>query len=143
MLAPVVFALSLAQRQARARGYLHGVVAPWKASSKAKVAKTIFWQIDLIGLCLMVAAYTLILLPLTLVRQQGNEWVSASILTPIFVGLVVLAMFFFYEARYARHPILPMSLLRRRSIIFGFAIALFHPMAGSIQSKYVVRSSPG
>lgn len=139
LLAPVCFALSLAQRQARARGYMHGVVAPWKASSKSKVAKTIFWQTDAIGLGLMVSAYTLILLPLTLVKQAGNQWVSAKILTPIFVGVLVLAAFFVWEARYARHPILPMTLLRRRSIIFGFAIALFHPMAGAIQSKCVLR----
>ena len=140
LLAPVCFALSVAQCQARQRGYLRGVVAPWKFSSKAKVAKTIFWQIDLTGLLLMVASYTLLLLPLTLVRQEGNQWTSAKILTPISVGAVTFAVFLLYEARYARHPILPWTLLRRRSIVFGFAIAVFHPMAGAIQSKCVALS---
>lgn len=41
------------------------------------------------------------------------------------------------EWKFARYPILPLKLLKNRTIIVGFLIAFIHPMGGSIQGNYL------
>lgn len=56
-LTPVILGLAYAQRQARKLGYLDGVVAPWRNGHAKKASREVFWQVDVPGLLLMVAAY--------------------------------------------------------------------------------------
>lgn len=53
LLAPVIAILAWTQRQARKKGYLDGVVAPWKSGKPATVVSDIFWQVDLCVLLLI------------------------------------------------------------------------------------------
>ena len=134
-LAPAICALAWAQRRAGQAGHLEGVVAPWKGGNVKKISREIYWQTDILGIFLMALAYALILIPITLANNGTHSWDSAEIPTMIAVGAVMFGVFCFYEWKYARHPILPFRLFNNRTIIFGFLLALVHPMAGSIQGN--------
>jgi hypothetical protein len=64
------------------------------------------------GITLVMASSTAVVIALT---WGGAEyaWSSAPVLAPLIVGLVGLALFLLYEARYAKHPLVrpPLSLI--------------------------------
>jgi EmrB/QacA subfamily drug resistance transporter len=53
-----------------------------------------------------------------LIRQPSVGWGSAEVFVPLLVGLAMFAAFLAHEARTA-HPMLPLSLFRRRNFAFG------------------------
>jgi SIT family siderophore-iron:H+ symporter-like MFS transporter len=132
-LAPVILALAWAQRKARKLGYLDSVVAPWKHGSAKVVARDVFWQTDFVGLLLLVAGLSLLLIPMTIARTAARGWQSPLVPGMMVPGGVTLAAFGVWEAKFARFPIFPVYLLHSRTIIFGFMINLCNPMAGSVQ----------
>ena len=73
-------------------------------------------RVDLPGQLLFTTAATALAFGLI----EGNRlgWGSASILTAIAAGTVALGLFVFAERR-SRHPMLPFSLVRRRSVAIG------------------------
>lgn len=63
---PLFFSLWDAERRAKKQGLLDGIPSPWKAFSDKEQLIELFWQIDLIGLLLLAATMSLILLPFNL-----------------------------------------------------------------------------
>ncbi|KAI0087477.1 iron permease [Irpex rosettiformis] len=55
-------------------------------------------------------------------------WSSASTLVPLIVGLCGLAFFLFYEARFAKHPIVPFTLVANRTSLSGYLQIFFTPV---------------
>ena len=126
-------------------GYLDDIKAPWKDGKVKEVSVTIARQADLIGLFLMVAGFSLLLIPMTIARSAGNSWSDAKIPIMMVIGALTFAGFIFWsvdpnslvlstradhcfrEWKYASHPILPLRLLKNRTIIVCFLIAFFHP----------------
>lgn len=63
---PLFFSLLHAERRAKKQGLLEGIPSPYKAFGNKQQMVELFWQIDLVGLLLLAATMTLILLPFTL-----------------------------------------------------------------------------
>lgn len=96
--------------------------------------KEAFWQLDPIGLVLLVAGAGLVLTPVTLGSIEG-AWTTQYIVMVVF-GAVSSIAFVIFEIYFAKHPLLPFQLLKNRSIIAGFVIAIAHPMAGGAALDY-------
>jgi hypothetical protein len=60
------------------------------------------------GNLIIIAAPTSVIIALTWSGVQ-YPWGSVQVLVPLVVGLVGMVGFFFYEARYAKHPIVSES----------------------------------
>lgn len=74
-------------------GYLDNVVAPWKNGNAKQVVKDVTWQTDLVGLFLMVCAYSLLLIPMTIARTPGNSWSDAKIPVMMVIGALLFGVF--------------------------------------------------
>ncbi|KAI0694301.1 Mfs1.2 [Cerioporus squamosus] len=76
-------------------------------------------HMDWIGNFLVIASTTCVVLGLT---WGGIKfpWSSAQVLVPLILGLVGLAFFIVYEARWAKNPIVPVTLLQNRTSISGY-----------------------
>jgi EmrB/QacA subfamily drug resistance transporter len=59
-----------------------------------------------------------------LIEQERVGWGDPLVLGALVVGLAVLALFLFYEARVAREPMLPLGLFRSRNFAVGNAATL-------------------
>lgn len=77
-----------------------------------------YWvvEIDLIGLVLLMAALSLLLLPLSLASYQADKWRSPSIIAMLVVGAVCLVAFVVYE-RWAPKTFIRYELLKNRNIL--------------------------
>jgi MFS family permease len=85
-------------------------------------------DLDMSGLILISAAFTLILIPLTLGANSKDGWKNDGIVTMISVGCACLILFPMWESsrRLAPKPLLSLHLLTERTVLAGCALAFFY-----------------
>ncbi|KAJ7578651.1 Mfs1.2 [Mycena floridula] len=76
-------------------------------------------QMDWIGNAIMIVSTTLLVIAIT---WDGVDfpWSSAHVLGTLIPGFLGLVLFFYYEAKFATHPIIPFTLLSNRSSLGGY-----------------------
>lgn len=123
---PLALSLLLNVRKAKKQGLLPP--APWKGRTFLGAAKTMWYDLDVMGLLLLSAAISLILIPLTLARNASGGWSNASIIAMLVIGCVCLVAFPIWEAmpKLAPRPFLSLGLLANRTVLAGCAIAFFY-----------------
>ena len=101
---------------------------PWNDSSFVGGLKHLWHELDIMGLMLLSAAFTLILIPLTLAASAKNHWHNASIIAMIVVGCICLVVFPLWESsrKLAPRPFLSLGLLANRNVLAGCGTAFFY-----------------
>lgn len=93
--------------------------------------KYYFVEFDAIGVFLLIAGFSLLLLPLTLAASQGNKWKTDYIIAMIVLGGVFVICFGVYERFFAHKPFIAYHLLSSRTVIgaclldFAYQIAYY------------------
>ncbi|KAJ3004101.1 hypothetical protein NUW54_g4970 [Trametes sanguinea] len=82
-------------------------------------------RVDWFGNGLIIAGTTLALVALTWGGIQF-PWNSAHVLAPLIIGLVLIALFFVYEALVPTEPTTPLDILRHRSALSGNLATFMH-----------------
>jgi hypothetical protein len=82
-----------------------------------------------LGVFLLIAGFTLLLLPLTLAESQPHKWQSASIITMIVIGGVLIIVFAVWERFFAPKPFMPYHLLTSRTVIGACLLDLCYQVA--------------
>ena len=102
--------------------------SPWKGRSSVDSCKSIWFELDIVGLLLLSAAISLILIPLTLAATAKSHWHNASIIVMIVIGCVCLIVFPLWESshRLAPQPFLSLRLLTNRNVLAGCTIGFFY-----------------
>ncbi|KAI9832668.1 MAG: hypothetical protein M1819_004253 [Sarea resinae] len=123
---PLALALFLNARKAARLNLLPP--QPWKGRSFVSIVKSLWFELDIMGLLLLSAAIALILVPLTLAASAHSKWHNGSIIAMLVVGCVCLVIFPFWEMSkvLAPRPLLSLRLLKERTILAGCAIAFFY-----------------
>ncbi|KAF6832297.1 major facilitator superfamily transporter [Colletotrichum plurivorum] len=129
-LIPFVVVFKLGERSARKNG------APVLKADWRMVLKQLFWQIDAVGLVLVMAILALILAPVSLAGGVSSKWESPSIIAPIVVGVVLVPVFVFWEMR-APHPLLPFEHMRDRSVWGALGVGAFFNFAVAMQRGFL------
>ncbi|KAG8527812.1 uncharacterized protein KY384_007966 [Bacidia gigantensis] len=70
-----------------------------------------------LGVLILVAGFALFLLPFGIATYQADKWASASTITMIVLGGVLLLIFPVYEKYISRQGFVPFSLLTDRTVI--------------------------
>lgn len=81
--------------------------------------------LDLFGLILFGVGWSLFLIPITLVNNAENTWQSPKVISMIVIGIILLLVFGFYEAKFASLPVLPFRFLKNKTVLFCCIIAFF------------------
>ena len=123
---PLALALFLNKRKA-ARSHLLPQ-SPWQGQTFVMGAKNLWYEIDLMGLLLLSAAISLILIPLTLAAKAKSGWHNASIIAMLVVGCVCLVVFPVWESsrKFAPHPFISLRLFTNRTVLTGCAVGFFY-----------------
>jgi MFS family permease len=85
-------------------------------------------KVDWIGILLLTAGFSCILIPFSLVVREADGWAAAATFVPIIFGVLFLAAFIFWEVKFASHPLFSRKLLRNRAamvMIFVRAFIMF------------------
>ncbi|KAL2271434.1 hypothetical protein VTJ83DRAFT_805 [Remersonia thermophila] len=110
----------LARKQHRPRGH--------EGLPRSALARRLFHDLDVGGTLLFSGGLSLILIPLTLVSRSPSGWHDPKLLGMMFAGAVLLVVFPLWESRpsLARHPLLPLQLLKSRTFCAGCALGFFY-----------------
>ncbi|KAL8775382.1 MAG: hypothetical protein Q9209_000390 [Squamulea sp. 1 TL-2023] len=123
---PLALALFLNMRKAKKLNRLPP--SPWAGQSFLTNAKNVWYELDIMGLLLLSAAFALILIPCTLAQRAKGGWNNGSMIAMIVIGALCLVAFPFWESssRLAPRPFMPPRLFRNRTVAAGCAIAFFY-----------------
>lgn len=133
---PLLMSLTYAGFKARKSGELQSFLTPYQRLGAKTLAVELFWQLDVVGIILIIAVFGLILTPLTLAGGFTSEWRSAHIIAPLVIGFLCIPVFFIWE-RKSKHPLVPFHLLRDRGVWGALGIALFLNFAWYLQGDYL------
>ena len=123
---PLALALILNMRKARSLGHIPP--SPFKGLSFIGGIKSIWYELDIMGLLLLTAAFSLILIPCTLAQRAKGGWNNGSMIAMVVIGALSLVCFPFWESskRLAPRPFLSLRLFKNRTVLAGCAIAFFY-----------------
>lgn len=138
MFLPLGVTLFVNNRKARELGLT--VPSPWRGLGIGQLLKNLWLELDIGGIVLLSAAFSLILIPCTIASKAAKGWHSGSIIAMLVIGFVCLIIFPFWESskKLAPRPLTPLHLLKSRTFCAGCGIGFFY------FSKSLVRSvNPG
>ncbi|KAI5994577.1 major facilitator superfamily domain-containing protein [Pisolithus orientalis] len=92
-------------------------------------------QLDLVGLILLGAAISLILLPLTM--SVSGSLRSGPIIAMLIVGVVLLGIFAYWDIRVAKIPVFAPRFMRNTSVIIAALIGFFDFMSFYLTYTYL------
>lgn len=122
---PLALALSLNAAKARR---LSQSPAPKQHRSLAQWATYLWYELDIMGLLLLAAAISLILIPCSLAETAKQGWRNGSIIAMLVVGCISAIAFPLWESnlKVAPKPFIAGRILADRTVFAGCIIAFFY-----------------
>ncbi|KAE8353486.1 major facilitator superfamily domain-containing protein [Aspergillus coremiiformis] len=105
--------------------------------SVREFTQELFWYLDVVGILLLIAVLSLILVPFTIAGGTTEQWKTAKILTPLIIGTCSLPVFIIWERSYTQYPMVPFKLLKDRAVWGALGIAAMVNLAWSLQGSYL------
>ncbi|KAL1405622.1 hypothetical protein Q8F55_009261 [Vanrija albida] len=138
---PLFASLTTAEIRAKRAGLLDNVVSPYRQVLSKDMWIDCFWVCDILGLVLLAFVLGLILVPFTLAGGSVEVWRRASTIVPLVLGVVVaLPLFIFWEARGARHPLVPFKILASKQVLSCILIAILINLTWYTQGDYIYQT---
>ncbi|KAK1489048.1 major facilitator superfamily transporter [Colletotrichum cuscutae] len=88
-----------------------------KTRSTWESTKHHFIEFDVVGLILVMAGWSMLLLPFSLVSNATHQWKSPTIICLIVFGVIGLALFALWERNFAKVSLFPYHFLKDRTIL--------------------------
>ncbi|KIY73548.1 MFS general substrate transporter [Cylindrobasidium torrendii FP15055 ss-10] len=133
---PLLATLWFAGRRAKRSGTLDDYKTPFQSMGFAKLAVALFWQLDVIGIILIIAIFALILVPFTLAGSVAGQWKSGHIIAMLVIGVCCIPVFAIWETR-TKHPLVPFRLLTDRGVWAALGMAVFLNTTWYLQGEYL------
>ncbi|SCV72591.1 BQ2448_4128 [Microbotryum intermedium] len=134
---PLLLALLIANRRSKRNGSNAGVQTLCQRLGFRKLVVHLFWELDIIGLILLVAAFALFLLPFTLAGGETRTWGRPHIIVILVVGVLCIPAFVLWEVRYAPVPAIPFKLFNNRTVLGCLGIACLLNCSWYLQGDYL------
>lgn len=106
MVLPVILVLFLAHRRAKKLEDMSNYKTPFQTYGPLQLLVALFWQLDVIGIILIIASLGLILVPFTLAGDGAQSWAQAHIIAPMVIGFLLAPVFVLWQAK-SPHQMVP------------------------------------
>ncbi|KAF6816946.1 siderophore iron transporter 1 [Colletotrichum sojae] len=133
---PLIISLSIVGRRARKQGLLDSYQSSFRALGFKDFMIWLFWQLDVVGIILVIAIFALILVPFTIAGGFQTQWQEPHVIAPLVIGICCIPVFVVWE-RKAKHPLVPFHLMKDRGILAPLGIALFLNWCWYMQGDYL------
>ncbi|RKU39754.1 hypothetical protein DL546_000689 [Coniochaeta pulveracea] len=126
--APLIVSMFVLQRRAKRNGYK--VHTAWSRSSGnepiiRRIYRLLWTDLDLLGAFLLVLGLGLALIPLSLTgSKNSNRWNNGSFIAMLVIGLVIVGVFLFWDAKFASVPFVPFRMIKERTVIAACALSI-------------------
>lgn len=119
---PLVVSLWWVGRKAKKAGALENYKTPYQLYGGKRLAVALFWQLDVIGIILLILVFGFVLVPFTAAKGDKDMWGTGKIIAPLVIGLIAIPVWIIWEMR-ALHPMLPFHLMKDRAVWGALGIA--------------------
>ncbi|GKZ77819.1 siderophore transporter [Aspergillus niger] len=133
---PLLMVLYIVYHRAKKDGTVDHIASSFRTLGVRRLAIELFWQLDVIGIILMIAFLAMILVPLTIAGGLDSQWKKAKIIVPLALGLCCIPAWVVWE-RACKHPMVPFKLLKDRAVWGALGIAVMLNTAWALQSEYL------
>ncbi|CAK32616.1 hypothetical protein CBS63078_8817 [Aspergillus niger] len=133
---PLLMVLYIVYHRAKKDGTVDHIASSFRTLGVRRLAIELFWQLDVIGIILMIAFLAMILVPLTIAGGLDSQWKKAKIIVPLVLGLCCIPAWVVWE-RACKHPMVPFKLLKDRAVWGALGIAVMLNTAWALQSEYL------
>ncbi|KXN73070.1 MFS general substrate transporter [Conidiobolus coronatus NRRL 28638] len=82
-------------------------------------------KVDWVGIVLLTAGFSCILIPFSLVVRKEDGWSDPSIYVPIIFGALILIAFLVWEIKFVKHPLVSRKLLTNRAAMVMIVVRAF------------------
>jgi SIT family siderophore-iron:H+ symporter-like MFS transporter len=113
-----------------------GYKTPFQALGFKRLMVSLFWQLDVVGIVLLIAVLALILTPLSIAGGLKSKWKEAHVIAPLVIGFCCIPVFILWE-RWCSHPAVPFHLLKDRAVWGALGIAVMLNTAWYLQGDYL------
>lgn len=97
-----------------------------------------FIQLDPLGLLLLAAGLSLLLIPISLASSNKNTWKAGHTIAELVVGGVCLIALAVWETKWARWPIFPNTIFKSRTVVFGLLALLVNYVGLYLLQSYLL-----
>ncbi|PWY85571.1 MFS general substrate transporter [Aspergillus eucalypticola CBS 122712] len=133
---PLLMVLYIVYHRAKKDGTMDHIAGAFRTLGVRRLAIELFWQLDVIGIILMIAFLAMILVPLTIAGGLDSQWKKARIIVPLVLGLCCIPAWVIWE-RACKHPMVPFKLLKDRAVWGALGIAVMLNTAWALQNEYL------
>lgn len=133
---PLVVSLSIPYWRAKRSGALANYKSPYQMLGAKQLAIALFWQLDIIGIILMIAVFALILVPFTIAGGASTTWRTAHVIAPLVIGVLCIPAWVYWESK-CKHPMVPFKLLKDRAVWSALGVAWMFNFAWYLQGDYL------
>lgn len=126
----------VAHRRARKNAELESYKTPFQSLGFKKLAVSLFWQLDVIGIILLIAVFALILVPFSIAGGVKTTWKTAHVIAPLVVGVCYVPVWIWWE-KTCKHPMIPFRLLTDRAVWGAMGIAIMLDFVWELQGSYL------
>ncbi|KAH7132570.1 siderochrome-iron transporter-like protein Sit1 [Dendryphion nanum] len=133
---PLIISLWWASRAAKKAGALQNYKSPYQLYGPKKLAQALFWQLDVIGIILLICVFGFILVPFSIAGGSSSQWGTAKVIAPLVIGIILVPVWIIWEKR-APHPMLPFHLLKDRAVWGALGIAITLNFAWTCQGDFL------
>ncbi|TRM61350.1 major facilitator superfamily domain-containing protein [Schizophyllum amplum] len=132
MALPLLLSLWLGAHHANLTDYK----TPFERLGARALAVALFWQLDVIGIVLVIAVFALILVPFTIAGSAGDQWRNGGIIAMLVIGFCCIPVLVLWELK-AKHPLVPFRLMKDRGVWAAMGIATLLNAAWYLQGEYL------
>ncbi|CAO3618789.1 unnamed protein product [Cunninghamella blakesleeana] len=134
---PIFISLILSTRKAKKEGKLDNIQSIYTGKNIFQNIAILFWRLDIIGILLLAAMLSLLLIPLTIAGGVGSRWANADVISMIVIGFAIIPVFVVWESKFAKYPCIPFHLLKNRVVLTCIFIGIFNHVCGYMQGDYL------
>ncbi|KIX00418.1 uncharacterized protein Z518_10557 [Rhinocladiella mackenziei CBS 650.93] len=135
---PLVVTMFVLQQRARRHGLWVKSLASVANSKDSdpfwkKTFHLIWTELDFLGMFLLTAGLSLLLIPLALTGSfNPDRWKEASFIAMFVLGFVLIGFFVAWDLKFARKPLMPYQIVKDRTVIAGCLIQILDFMGHSL-----------
>lgn len=108
---PLIIALWWPTRRIQRSGALEHHRSTWEMLGATRLTTAVFWQLDIIGILLLITVFALILVPFTIAGGQASvaeQWRQTKVIVPLVLGVLCIPVWLLWEEK-AQYPMVPVE----------------------------------
>ncbi|KAK2847629.1 ferrioxamine B transporter [Arthroderma sp. PD_2] len=133
---PALAILYVVERRAKKSGALDNFKTAFQTYGAKKFVTAMFWQLDVVGVILLIGVFALILVPFTIAGGVETQWKTAKVIAPLVIGVLLIPAWLYWEST-CLHPMIPFRLLKDRGVWGALGIAIMLNTAWYLQGDFL------